>query len=475
MEKRNILFITCDQLRKDSLGIYENEVIRTPNIDAMFRHGVRFTNMFTAFPVCAPNRGAIATGRWPKVNGLLDNGYMLPHEEQTMMDTFRSNGYVTYGVGKMHFTPQWQWDMDDRGKGAINPQPDPGELPHYGFDHCTITEDHRIGPYSDYLREHGYDPWEDPHSFSMGKQHRTEASPYPEEHHQTTWITDRALDYLCSHKREKPFFMWLSYVDPHHPFNPPKPYDTLYNPADMPLPVYREGEHDKRNESFQEIFRGEGGVRYARTNFSRFKDSDWQRIKAYYYGMVTLIDKNIGRVIDYLKETGDLDTTVVVFTADHGETLGDHHLLFKYFPFDCVTAVPFLVMTPEMKRAKIVDTLCRSLEIMPTVLDLSGLPKPRFINGVSLIDQINGRPKELFDNILIEKSDMKTVRSKKYRLTVYQDHDRGELYDLKKDPHNLENVWDENAYRDVKDHLISQLIARLNEVTDPRFRQIAQC
>jgi len=475
MGKRNVLFITCDQLRKDALEIYDNNVIKTPNIDATFRDGIKFTNMFAVNPVCAPNRGVIATGKWPKVNGLVANGYMLPHDEPTMMHVFRNNGYVTYGVGKMHFTPQWQFDMDETGKGVINPQPQLHELPHYGFDHCMITEDNRVGPYADYLKTHGYDLWEDLHSFSLSKQHLTQASPYPEEHHQTTWITDRVLDYLKTHDREKPFFMWLSYVDPHHPFNPPKPYDTMYNPKDMPLPVYQEGEHEKRNESFKKIYHGEGKKPHERVDFSRFKDSDWQRIKAYYYGMISLIDKNIGRLIRYLKDTGELENTILVFTADHGETLGDHHLLFKDLPFDCVTAMPFLVKTPDMKEAKTVDILCRSLEIMPTILALASLSKPEFLNGVSLIEQIKNTPKELFENILIENITMKTVRSRKYRLTVFQEYDKGDLYDLAKDPHNLENLWDNEAYKDVKDYLISQLIARLDEVVDPHFRKIARC
>ncbi len=471
---KNVVFIMCDQLRLDALGIYGNNICKTPNIDALFEYGTIFENMFTAYPACAPNRCAIATGKWPKINGMVGNGYILPESETTMMDVFKRNGYSTYGVGKMHFGPQWEYDMDDSGKGAINPQP--VSLPWHGFDQCMITEDHRIGPYADYLTGQGLDPWADVHSFSWGKQHTTQPSPYPEEHYQTTWTTDRTLDYLKEHDQDKPFFMWVSYVDPHHPFNPPAPYDTMYNPDEMPLPVFREGEHDNRPSVFMNKFKGRM-VNHEQCDLSALSDHEWQEITAYYYGMVTLIDKNIGRIVSHLKATGQFDNTIFVFTTDHGETLGDHHLLFKNFPFDCVTRVPFMVRQPDDRSRRRESTLCRSLEVMPTLVELAGLSLREKLNGFSLMPYIDSDSEpELFEDILIEHSVHQTIRSKKYRMTVYHNEACGELYDLANDPDNLFNLWDDREYQQVKNELLGRLVGKLYfEIINPEFTSAGLC
>lgn len=473
--KKNVLLIMCDQLRKNALGIYHNKKVQTPNIDALFEKGTLFSNMFAAHPVCAPNRGAIATGRWPKVNGLVFNAYVLPETETTMMDVFRENGYLTYGIGKMHFSPQWENDWDEKGKGAINPQPKPQEMPHYGFDFCAITEDQRVGPYAEYLKKHGYSEWEDDHSFTF-PQNRCISSPYPEEHHQTTWITDRSIKFLKKHDKSKPFFMWTSFVDPHHPFNPPKPFDTLYHPDEMPLPLYKEGEHELRPRCYMNEFTG-SNKNHCQLDSRKMKDSDWQKTIALYYGMISLIDKNIGKLVDYLKSIGEYKNTIFVFTSDHGELLGDHHLLYKSFPFDCVTSVPFLVKTPEMKQRHHCDILCQSLDIMPTILDLAGIEYQLPLNGKSLHKHVTRKTnEELNEEILIEQYVHHTIRSKKYRLSIFHNFAKGELYDLENDPENFHNLWSEPEYQDIKDGLISKLVKKMyKEVVDPRFKKHGKC
>lgn len=468
--------LMCDQLRRDALGVYGNGVVKTPNIDRLFEKGMIFSNMFAAHPVCSPNRGAIATGRWPKVNGLVFNGYVLPDSETTMMDVFHKNGYTTYGVGKMHFAPQWGFDWDEKGKGAINPHPAREELPFHGFDHCALTEDNRIGPYGDYLKEHGFDVWQDDHSFTY-PQHRCKASPYPEEHHQTTWITDRSIDFLRQHDMAKPFFMWTSYVHPHHPFNPPKPYDTMYAPEDMPLPPYREGEHENRPECYMDCFLGRS-YSHCQLESPKMKDIDWQRVIALYYGMISLIDKNVGRIVDYLKSIGEFENTIFVFTSDHGELLGDHHLLYKSFPFDSVTSVPFMVKTPEMVSGGKCGALARSLDIMPTLLELADMDFQPDMNGVSFAAHVNGtRSDDVFEDILIEQPSHHSIRSKKYRLSIFHKHATGgELYDLENDPHNFHNLWNDPESQKIKDELIGRLVGKIySEVVNPEFKKVGMC
>jgi arylsulfatase A-like enzyme len=471
MKKHNVLFITCDQLRQDALGLYGNRHVKTPNLDALFANGVRFDNMFAAHPVCSPNRGAIATGRWPKVNGLVFNGYVLPDTETTMMDVFRQNQYTTYGVGKMHFEPQWNWHSDfASGKGARNPQPE--KFPWHGFDHCQITEDHRVGPYATHLEEHGFSPWADIHSASWGLQHSTRPSAYPPEHHQTHWIADQSIRYLREHDPANPFFMWTSFVDPHHPFNPPTPYDRMYDPDQLPSPIYLEGENEKRNPLFSQ---NQSGRNLGHCTFDGDKMSDrtWREIKAAYYGMISFIDDNIGRIIQTLKEMDEYDNTIFVFTSDHGELLGDHHLLYKFSAFDCVTRVPFLVKRPGL-AARRVDALCRSLDIMPTILESTQLPIPGNLNGRSLEKHLDGMAQDdPSDAILIEQQHYHTVRSKKYRLTVFHNESLGELYDVEEDPENFHNLWESKEHSRIKDELTSLLVKKMyQDVMNPEYRKI---
>lgn len=472
-KKQNVLFITCDQLRMDSLGLYGNDVVKTPHIDELFNKGIIFDNLFTNFPVCAPNRSMLATGRWHTVNGLVFNGYELPHDETTMMDIFRGNGYTTYGVGKMHFTPQWDFDMDaDSGRGAINPQPT--EFPHYGFDYCQITEDSRYGPYADYLAEHGYDTWADLHSFSPGMQCATVPSPYPEKHAQTTWITNRAIDYIAGNGDEKPFFMWLSYVHPHHPFNPPEPWASMYDPKDMPLPIYLEGEHDYRSKRFHDFWTGKIGG-HEKSDLKSFPPERWQKIKAYYYGMISMIDHNIGRVIHQLKEVGEFENTIFVFTTDHGELLGDHHLLYKSYGYDSVTRMPLMIRRPSDEQQRRLPMLCQSLDVMPTVLETGKIKEPDGLNGESLYSWLDGDKKIKHDHVLIRRGNYHSIQTLDFRLTIYTNGDAAELYDLKKDPDELNNVFTKDEYVEKKNELISKLVLELSDCYDKKFKKIALC
>lgn len=470
----NILFITADQLRADALGCYGNPVVQTPHIDALAQQGARLTRMFTAYPVCAPNRGSMVTGRYPTIHGLRANGMRLPADELTLMQHLAAYGYRTYGTGKMHFGPQWQFPadgtpiMDPDPATAYNPQPQPDELPWYGFDHVMLTEDHRTGPYADYLAQHGYNVWDELHSASY-PQHATVASPFPEEHHQTTWITDRALDALADHPAEQPFFLWVSYVHPHHPFNPPVPWDTFYDPADMPLPQWDEAEVVAWPEAYQRKFFATSGSHEA-VGMCDLTDADWQRIKAYYYGMVSQIDHNVGRLIAALEARGALENTVIVFTSDHGDNLGDHRLLFKGTTFDCVTNVPFIVRAPSVSTGGEADPLASTIDLMPTLLDLAGvpMPEPSPIQGTSMAGALCGQTAPRRDALLIENQGVRrSVRTDDALLTWHGSGLTGELYDLTTDPNCFRNLWHEPTAAVRKADLMERLLALMAANVDP--------
>jgi arylsulfatase A-like enzyme len=467
--------IMADQLRKDALGCYGNCVVHTPHIDALAKGGVCFERMFAAYPVCAPNRASIVTGRYPSVHRLRTNGMRLPNSELTLMNVLREAGYNTYGAGKMHFGPQWQFPadgspiMDPDPAMAIDPQPDENAFPWYGFDQVALTEDHRTGPYGRYLAEHGYNVWDELHSASY-PQHATVRSPFPEEHHQTTWITDRAIDYLAQHPSDRPFFLWVSYVHPHHPFNPPAPYDTMYHAQDMPLPVWDEGEVARWPDAYRKKFEATQGGHEA-IGMCNLEDEAWQRIKAYYYGMISLIDKNVGRLLDALQDRGQLDNTLIVFTADHGENLGDHRLLFKGTTYDCVTNVPFIVFGPDVPcTGAASNVLASSIDIMPTLLDLARLqpPDPSPMQGLSLLSALSGEENSVRDALLIENGGVRrSVRTVDALLTWHGEGRRGELYDLAADPDQLCNLWDAPQAAERQAQLLDTLIRLMAENVDP--------
>jgi len=481
MPPPNVLLITADQLRQDALGCYDNPVISTPHIDALAARGVRFDRVYAAYPVCAPNRVSLATGRYPSIHGVRNNGIFMPRTELTFMEVLRQRGYATYAAGKTHFGPQWRFPPDGRPLSdpqpdwAINPQPEPWEMPWYGLERVCLTEDHRAGPYANYLRAHGLDPWADPHSFSY-PQHVSVRSAYPEEHHQTTWVADRAIEFLQEHPAERPFFLWTSFVHPHHPFTPPAPYDTLYDPARMPLPVWDETEVALWPERYRHTFFRDGDG-YDAAGMYRITDAEWQRIKAFYYGMISLIDKQVGRLVEVLRARGLLDNTLILFTADHGEMLGDHHMVFKGTTYDCVTRMPLIIARPEEASPGAVrHGLASAVDVMPTILNLAGVAVPDTVQGVSLVPAMQDPAIPGRDAVLIENAgEQRSVRTATALLTWHGEGQRGELYDTVADPLCLHNLWDSPGAAALQRQLMDRLIRLLVANIDPLPRKAGAC
>ncbi|MBN1399674.1 MAG: sulfatase-like hydrolase/transferase, partial [Anaerolineae bacterium] len=321
----NILFIMTDEQRYDSLGCYGNPVLRTPSIDSLARDGVRFERCYAQNPMCMPARMAIMTGRYCSEHGCNINCTGLPpHEQaQTFMRHLRRAGYWTAAIGKMHMMPKWG---------------------PFGFSYLDLVDGQadRNNQYTDYLEAMGW----------AGRQHEAKGdkelpemgggiytADLPAAETIDAFVGRRALRWLQAYDRGEPFCLWVSFSNPHFPFNPPEPYDALYDPNEVPLPVWREGE--LANKPAQLRLSQERG-------FEAVTEDQMRRMVAHYYGTISLIDDQVGQLLHLLESRGWLHDTLVAYTSDHGDVLGDHHLFLKSGVtfYDSCVRVPLLIRYP---------------------------------------------------------------------------------------------------------------------------------
>jgi arylsulfatase A-like enzyme len=516
MTKRpNFLLIITDQHRADYLGCYGHPVLKTPHIDSIASTGVRFNRFYVSNPVCMPNRATLMTGRTPSINGVRHNGIPLPLDANTFVDRLREAGYRTALVGKSHLQnfmgapPMATPDAAPEGYDA--PSPDNSEarkglwktgrydqerpdswsspdakldLPFYGFDHvdfCNGHGDECGGAYALWLQEQREDadslrgPDSTlPHDYSLRQAWRT---ALPEELYPTSWIADRAEDYINHHGQsdgDAPFFLMASFPDPHHPFTPPGKYWDMYKPEDMPLPAsysandWQPPPHVKALLDARD--RGEepmDGVMSYGINADHAAQA-----RALTCGMIAMIDDAVGKLLAALDAQGLRENTIVLFTADHGDHLGDHSMLRKGpAHYRELVRVPFLWSDPATDIAgEISEALTGTIDISATILDRAKVHPYNGLQGSSLLD-VAAAPATTAhrDAVMIEEDNQRalpelgpkprarTMITDRWRLSIYHGQNWGELYDLDADPEELHNLWDSDAHRDQRASLMEQL------------------
>jgi len=466
----NFVFFCCDQLRADCLGCEGNELAVTPNIDAIGESGVRFSRAYVQNPLCSPSRATMITGRYPRSHGCLCNGTPLPEDEVTLPAVLAENGYATCASGKVHLRPHevsledHTWIQEYEGDG-----------PYYGFEQVHLTDDYKLGGYLRWIAEEhpewSDEAWDIADGRSRSGSVEAWHSRIPAELHQSSWIADRAIDFM-GEAGERPFFLWCSFVDPHHPFNPPAPYSEMYERSAIPVPAMPD------LSAF--------GLHWA----ARQRGSDgrsaeqWREIIALYLGMISLIDDCVGRVLEALERHGLAENTVVGFVNDHGELLGDHGLLLKGpFLLESMIRQVQLWRGPGVRAGATDDGLAESVDIAPTILELAGVPAPEGMQGESLAPRLAGEasgkqaamvqfspwtaydggrfpdgPKRLHLNALVTED---------HKLVHYAGQPFGELFDLGQDPGELRNLYEDPAYREVRGDLTDRLLDRLGATADP--------
>ena len=497
----NILLITSDQQHYDTLGV-TNPRIKTPALDRLAHEGTNFTRAYCPNPVCSPSRASIITGMYPSWHHCWTIGVKLPEDVPTVGDALQANGYDTSLIGKAHFQPL----ATRPGSESIECQPILRDLefwrnfhgPWYGFRHIETArmhgdEPHAGGHYAIWMEENGLGNWRDyfMHYPPRDDDPRREFSwELPEEHHYSRWTAEKTIEYVRIHARERhPFFCWASFHDPHPPYLVPQPWDKMYDPNDMVVGKYTEGEFDAMPPHFAQ-------TRQKRPDFSMFEESgfanhgfmchvagdEWMRKNiAVYYGMISFMDQQIGRILDELDRLGMAKNTIVVFTTDHGHFLGQHGLIAKgAFHYEDMLRVPFLVRWPGHVPAGATSSSLQSLvDLSPTFLAAAGIEIPGIMQGVSQLDTWCGRRESSRDHVIVEnrhqptKLDLRSFVTDRYKLTLYRDHDWGELFDLQEDPGELRNRFDDPDYAAVKVQLMHHFLNAEMQREPTRMPRIA--
>lgn len=461
--KPNVLFITTDQHRFDAVGFMGSTEVATPNLDRLAASGVVFERSYVTNPVCMPSRATLITGQFPDANGVRRNGIEVPDPEWGLARSFRDAGYRTGMFGKTHFAPL----RKDYAPDAKFHTWHEGET-YYGFEERAITHDLKdyvsdvatayfptpesrgkthafdADDYLDWVKEVAPDAWELAVREGLSGREAVIApelwtSELPVALHQSRWTVDRTRDFIERHRDER-WFAWCSFVDPHHPFNAPREYRDRYDSTTFAEPVWSDDEFALRSHFHQE-------------RSSEQRDTwltHWREYRAQYYAMLTLIDDEIGRLLGFLEETGLAGDTLVIFTADHGEMLGDHRLSRKgLFHYEPLIRVPLAMSWPgHLPEGTRQDGIVQHVDLPATMLDAAGIALAPQHQGMSLLPWASGeqagpiRPYALVTNggegpHYDPWPELRTLVSDDWKLQLYVDEDHLEVDHLATDPHEL--------------------------------------
>ena len=489
----NVLWICADQQRYDTLGCYGNKFVKTPNLDRLAGMGARFERAYTQSPVCAPSRASFLTGRYPRTCGVRQNGQDISGSETLVTKLFADAGYMCGLAGKLH--------LSACGRNAckiIEPRIDDGYHYFKWSHHPAGINKNNNWPMNDYTM------WLSSKGAKFETLNRDDCKyvqvGMDENLHQSKWCVDMALECIQSAKNyDLPWFFSMNLFDPHHPFDPPAEYLERYLDMldDIPLPNYTEGELDSK-PVFQK--KDQGGAYDTPGNYPypSMSQKDHRMLRAAYWAMIDLLDVQMGRLFDYLESTGQFENTLIIFTSDHGESLGDHGMYLKgpYF-YDCNVRVPLIISCPSLiKPGMVSPALVELVDLAPTLCEAAGITADTGMQGRSLWPMLTGNaPADShrgsvyceYYNANINHRDplafTTMVRDDRYKLVRVHDrdkHDRDkkdkkdkkqsavcELYDLESDPSETFNQADNPEYAAVKMRMLELMCDRMAETCDP--------
>lgn len=459
MQRRpNILWVCTDQQRYDTIGALGNEHVSTPHIDRLAGQGTAFLRAYCQSPICTPSRASFLTGMYPSAVRVNRNGNPLfPDFPPLISRRLAQAGYRCGLVGKLHLTSAY---------GRVEARADDG----YGYWQYSHA------PRDDWASGHDYADWVRDNGGDLGELVK-DLRGVPAELHQTTWCAEKTIEFLQAN-RDRAWFASVNMYDPHPPFNPPQQYRELFDPAAVNPPLFRDTDLAQQAKLADIAFQSQArhpdcldinspilpqspqrslieaespGARDART------------LIAAYYAMIKLIDDQVGRILAALEESGQRDNTVIIFTSDHGEMLGDHGLIQKGCRFyEGLVRVPLIMAWGDQFAAGLRSrALVELTDIVPTLLDVCGLAIPSYLTGKSLLPILTGAQdpdqhrdmvrSEYIDALDLPGASTATMQfDGRYKFIRYHNHNQGELYDLQSDPGEFGDLWESAAHQELK-------------------------
>ncbi len=467
-DKPNILLIMTDQQRFDSLSCYGCKAVNTPNLDRLADEGVQFNNCVVSNPVCTPSRASIWTGKELPGHGvyrLYDN---MPEDEVMFPVYLQQLGYRTALFGKLHIS-----SMIAESKARH---------PNDGFDVYEWCNEACVCMESEL---HGYRKWLEKVNPELCKRLMTkkrEVKDIPREFHLTHWAAQRTIDFITK-ENDRPWFTCMSVFDPHNPYDcGPQEYIDRISPEKIPAPIENplDGRPDAHIRESHEGYLGD---------FDDFTDDDITDIRRGYFSMMELLDDEVGRVLECLESTGQLENTLIIFTSDHGDMLGDHRLMVKgAFFYDPCVRVPMLMRMPGGVNAGTkIQAPVQNFDITSTVLNAAGMAKGEYADKMPMSrdliqtakhDKVDNREYAIcrYRNTGIRNGNRywepeihgTMIRDERWKLSYYHTSDEGELYDMDNDPLELNNLWNNPEYSEIKNKMKSALDA---SVSDDEFNR----
>lgn len=452
----NILWICTDQQRFDTIGALGNPHVSTPNIDRLVREGTAFTHAYCQSPICTPSRASFLTGMYASAVHVNGNGNAhFPDHPPLVTKVLADAGYDCGLIGKLHLASAF---------GRVEPRVDDGYR-YWQYSHA---------PRDDWKTGHDYADWVRQKGFVLGELTKS-IDGVPAELHQTTWCAEKAIDFI-KERRNGPWLASVNIYDPHPPFNPPKAYRDMFDPAAMPDPLFRESDLAQQAQLSGIDFQSKGRrpddldikspvIPWAQTRGLKEPETagkrDAKTLIGAYYAMIKLIDDQVGRMLDALEETGQRDNTLVIFMSDHGEMLGDHGLIQKGCRFyEGLVRVPLILSWPGQVSSGVQsDALVELMDVTPMLLELGGVGVPEYMQGRSLLPLLTGSRNIHRDFVRCEyyhaldlpgAAHATMYRNRRYKLVVYHGRDLGELYDLERDPGEFDNLWNDVDHQAIR-------------------------
>jgi arylsulfatase len=421
MKKPNILLIMCDQLRADSLASYGNPLVQAPHMNRIAEQGVTFERAYSRTPVCVPARYGLMSGKAPFRLGLTDNNNKLKPIQNPLPELLKLSGYFTCAVGKMHFSPV---------------------RAHYGFDRMYLSEEipghFADDDYLQFLNKQGRLDVVEPHGKRSDSYYVPQTSELPEELHTSAWTAQQTCEVIREN-RDRPFFIFTSFIKPHPPFDPCAPYDTMYDPATVPMPIRNDAELDPIDLSI------DTQNDYKVNGIRKVSDDEARRIRAAYYGCITQTDAQIGRILDQLEALNLTENTLVILTSDHGEMLGDHYSFGKRTFYEASNRVPLILSWPAgLPRGERRQQFAVLEDIYATALSVAGVGIPTDSCGVNLLPSAmdaNGVTHTEVHGEFGRGPMLKfMLRWEDYKYIYHTNGGREALFDLRSDPNELQNI-----------------------------------